>query len=80
MQYIVQSKIVGEFMPAKSLTIGGCRVDKTFDFLHQPDDMPTIPVCMKDSEFHVLEHGVKNFVHYPQKPIRVRTIESEYGW
>lgn len=79
MRYIIQAKIVGEFMPAKSLKIGECCISKTFDFLHQPDDMPTIPVRMKDSEFHVLERGVRNFVHYPQRSIRVRAIESEYG-
>jgi len=65
-------------MPEKRARIGDCIVLKSYDQYHLEDDRPVIPVRSKDGEFHCLEHGVKNYIYYPQELISVRTFESEY--
>lgn len=65
-------------MPEKKAKIGDCLVLKSYDQYHIDDDRPEIPVRSKDSEFHCLGQGVKNYIYYPQEMPSVRTFESEY--
>ena len=65
-------------MPKKTAKIGDCKILKSYDQYHFDDDRPEIPVRSKDTEFHCLERGVRNYIYYPQELISVRTFESEY--
>ncbi|MCX6789575.1 MAG: hypothetical protein NTZ42_03130 [Candidatus Gribaldobacteria bacterium] len=78
MKYNVYAKFLGSYMPNKKVRLGGCTILKSYDQYHLDDDRPVIPVRSKDTEFHCLEHGVKNYIYYPQGLISVRTFESEY--
>lgn len=65
-------------MPTKKVWLGECTILKSYDQYRLDDDRPIIPVRSKGDEFHSLEHGVKNYIYYPQDFISVRTFESEY--
>jgi len=78
MKYLVYAKILGTYMPEKKSRIGDCIVEKSYEQYHFEDDRPCIPVRSKDTEFHCLENGVKNYIYYPQNYISSRTFESEY--
>lgn len=78
MKYLVIAKILGSYMPEKRAKIGDCIIAKSYDQYHLDDDRPAIPVRSKDTEFHCLEKGVRNYVYYPQELISIRTFESEY--
>ena len=78
MKYHIYAKFLGTYMPNRKVRLGECTILKSYDQYHLDDDRPVIPVRSKDSEFHCLEHGVKNYIYYPQDLISVRTFESEY--
>jgi len=78
MKYQVCAKILGSYMPEKRSKIGDCIILKSYDQYHIDDDRPEIPTRSKDSEFHCLGQGVKNYIYYPQELISIRTFESEY--
>lgn len=78
MKYYIYAKILGSYMPEKRARIGECTILKSYNQYHWDDDRPVIPIRSKDSEFHCLGQGVKNYIYYPQELISVRTFESEY--
>jgi hypothetical protein len=78
MKYHVVAKFLGTYMPSNKAKIGDCVISKSYDQYHIDDDRPEIPTRSKDTEFHCLERGVKNYIYYPQELISVRTFESEY--
>jgi hypothetical protein len=78
MKYHIYAKFLGSYMPKKIAKIGDCKILKSYDQYHFDDDRPEIPVRSKDTEFHYLEKGVRNYIYYPQELISVRTFESEY--
>lgn len=76
MKFYVCAKILGNFLPAKPIKIGDCKIEKSHNSID--DERPQIPIRDKSSEFHILERGVRNYTVFPQKPISVRTFESDY--
>lgn len=78
MKYHVVAKFLGTYMPSNKAKIGDCVISKSYDQYRIDDDRPEIPTRSKDTEFHCLEKGVKNYIYYPQELISVRTFESEY--
>src|SRR3989344_3775973 len=78
MRYQVYAKFLGTYMPEKRAKIGDCVIVKSYEQYRIDDDRPEIPTRSTDSEFHILERGVKNYIQYPQELISVRTFESEY--
>ena len=78
MKYRIYAKFLGSYMPAKKAKIGECIILKSYDQYHIDDDRPETPTRSKDTEFHCLEKGVRNYIYYPQGLISVRTFESEY--
>ncbi|MDD5696738.1 MAG: hypothetical protein PHO90_02060 [Candidatus Pacebacteria bacterium] len=65
-------------MPKKKAKINECIILKSHDQYSIDDDRPIIPIRSKIDEFHILGHGVKNYIQFPQELISVRTFESEY--
>ena len=78
MKYFICAKIVGTFLPAKAVRIHDCKISKGYSSDHTPYDTPIIPVKDVGLSQHSISHGVLNFIHYPQRPLSVRTFESEY--
>jgi len=78
MKYYIYAKILGTFLPTKSLTINDCKIKKGYPNEHKPYDRPEIPVRDDGMMHHTLSHGVTSFIYYPQKPLGLRTFESDY--
>lgn len=79
MKYYVYAKILGPFLPEKKVRIGDCIIEKQkSSYLLDPEDRVKIPVCDEIMVHHNQQHGVNNFVQYPQKIISSRNFQSEY--
>jgi len=78
MKYVVIAKFLGSYLPNIQTSIGSCVIKKSYRGYDIDDDRPILPVRSKDSEYHCLEGGVRNYIYYPQKIISSRTFESEY--
>ncbi|MDD3191027.1 MAG: hypothetical protein PHI66_05065 [Candidatus Pacebacteria bacterium] len=78
MKYTILAKFIGSYMPENKIKIGECIIFKSYKQYDLEDNRTVVPIRSKSSEFHCLEKGVRNYIHYPQRMISTRTFESEY--
>src|SRR3989344_1026106 len=77
-KYFIYAKILGNFLPEKTLKIGNCTIKKDNYANDIELDHSEIPVRSRSMEFHVLEHGLRTFITYPQNPLSTRNFASDY--
>jgi hypothetical protein len=81
MKFYIYAKILGPYLPTDNkIKVGDCIIEKQkHAYFLEPEDRVDIPVKDEGMFEHNRQHGVNNFIQYPQKPVSSRNFQSEYS-